>query len=283
MQTTEDDVSLLVLVLDVNPFLWGQRSEKEIHFSTFLDHIMAFINTYLMLHHQNMLAVIASHVKESQFLFPQPKGHGDERAIDFSETRDKIISKLKELANLPIAPSQPQACMFSASLSLGLCYINRITKEKLNIKPRILIMQISPDVSSQYVPVMNCIFSAQKQSITVDSCILSAQDSSFLQQASHITGGVYIKPPQQEGLLQYLLSCFLADAFARKYLSLPALSNVDYRASCFCHKKIIDMGFVCSVCLSIFCSFSPVCTTCGAKFALPKLPTKIAAPPRRKQ
>jgi hypothetical protein len=32
---------------------------------------------------------------------------------------------------------------------------------------------------------------------------------------------------------------------------------------CFCHKKTIDLGFVCSVCLSIFCQFSRECSTCG--------------------
>jgi len=122
---------------------------------------------------------------------------------------------------------------------------------------------------------MNAIFSAQKKSIPVDSCVLSPQDSTFLQQASHITGGVYLKPQHQEGLLQYLLSCYLADAFARKYINLPVQSSVDYRASCFCHKKVIDMGFVCSVCLSIFCSFSPVCSTCGAKFAFPTKATPV--------
>lgn len=138
-----------------------------------------------------------------------------------------------------------QGSMLSGALSLALCCtslsdfipllvtlsssadINRITKEVPDIKPRILNFTVSADVSSQYIPVMNCIFSAQKkvssllllfcplystflfvQAIPVDTCILSQMDSSFLQQASHITGGVYLKPPLQEGLLQYLLVCF---------------------------------------------------------------------------
>jgi transcription initiation factor TFIIH subunit 3 len=44
---------------------------------------------------------------------------------------------------------------------------------------------------------------------------------------------------------------------------------VDYRASCFCHKAIIDTGYICSVCLSIFCKANmkaPQCLTCGAPF-----------------
>jgi len=31
---------------------------------------------------------------------------------------------------------------------------------------------------------------------------------------------------------------------------LPDQEQVDLRASCFSHKKIIDIGYVCSVCLS---------------------------------
>jgi len=156
--------------------------------------------------------------------------------------------------------------MLSGALSLGLCYINRIVKENQHIRPRILVIQASPDTSAQYIPIMNCIFSAQRQGILLDSVVLSSDDSTFLQQASHLTGGIYLKPMHQNGLLQYLLSCLLADPYARKYLNLPTQSKVDYRASCFCHKRVIDIGFVCSVCLSIFCTLSPKCSTCGAKY-----------------
>lgn len=31
---------------------------------------------------------------------------------------------------------------------------------------------------------------------------------------------------------------------------LPPPVKVDYRAACFCHRELIDIGFVCSVCLS---------------------------------
>jgi len=118
---------------------------------------------------------------------------------------------------------------------------------------------------------MNAIFSAQKQSIPVDACVLASEDSSFLQQTAHITGGIYLRPSTERGLLQYMLSSFLADRYSRKFLTLPVQSSVDYRASCFCHKKVIDYGFVCSVCLSIFCKSTGACSTCGVKFALPSL------------
>ena len=63
-----------------------------------------------------------------------------------------------------------------------------------------------------------------------------------------------------------LQSAIACDPFSRQYLRLPKPSQVDFRASCFCHKRSIDIGFVCSVCLSIFCEKLPHCITCGADF-----------------
>ena len=47
---------------------------------------------------------------------------------------------------------------------------------------------------------------------------------------------------------------------------METLCKVDYRAACFCHRELVDVGFVCSVCLSVFCKFSPICSTCEAVF-----------------
>jgi hypothetical protein len=99
----------------------------------------------------------------------------------------------------------------------------------------------------------------------IDSCTL-IQDSSLLQQASSLTNGLYFKIPQLNGILNYLLWLFLPDENTRKMLVYPTKTEVDFRAACFCHHKLIDIGYVCSVCLSVFCSFTPICTTCNANF-----------------
>ncbi|KAE8243709.1 hypothetical protein A4X13_0g6980, partial [Tilletia indica] len=49
-------------------------------------------------------------------------------------------------------------------------------------------------------------------------------------------------------------------------LRLPTLDSVDFRAACFCHRKVVDVGFVCSVCLSIFCELRKECLICGSHF-----------------
>ncbi|KAG0006677.1 RNA polymerase II transcription factor B subunit 4, partial [Modicella reniformis] len=107
-----------------------------------------------------------------------------------------------------------------------------------HLKPRMLVLTVSPDSSSDYIPIMNCIFSAQKA--------IWGEDAVFLQQAAHITEGIYMRPDDPHGLLQILLFSFLPDMFSRSYLYLPGQDQVDFRAACFCHKKIVDIGYVCS-------------------------------------
>nr|XP_018683987.1 PREDICTED: uncharacterized protein LOC103991438 isoform X4 [Musa acuminata subsp. malaccensis] len=128
--------------------------------------------------------------------------------------------------------------------------------------------------------IMNAIFSAQRSMIPIDSCVMGVQHSAFLQQASYITGGVYLKPQQLDGLFQYLSAVFATDLQSRNFLQLPKPAGVDFRASCFCHKKTIDMGYVCSVCLSIFCKHHKKCSTCGSDFS--QGPTDANADRKRK-
>eukprot|EP00252_Welwitschia_mirabilis_P025541 TRINITY_DN8015_c0_g1_i2.p1 TRINITY_DN8015_c0_g1~~TRINITY_DN8015_c0_g1_i2.p1 ORF type:complete len:142 (-),score=15.43 TRINITY_DN8015_c0_g1_i2:546-971(-) len=130
----------------------------------------------------------------------------------------------------------------------------------------ILCLQGSSDGPQQYVAVMNSIFSAQSVMVPIDACIVGSQHSAYLQQASHITGGVYLKPQHIEGLFQFLIMVFATDLHSRRFLQLPRPTGVDFRASCFCHRKTIDTGYVCSVCLSIFCDPLQKCSTCESIF-----------------
>lgn len=43
---------------------------------------------------------------------------------------------------------------------------------------------------------------------------------------------------------------FLPSPSIRRILAVPTQDKIDFRAACFCHKTIVDVGFVCSVCLS---------------------------------
>lgn len=45
----------------------------------------------------------------------------------------------------------------------------------------------------------------QRSEVVVDACMLGASDSTFLQQAAHLTDGIYLRPKHKDALLQYLL------------------------------------------------------------------------------
>lgn len=55
---------------------------------------------------------------------------------------------------------------------------------------------------------------------------------------------------------EILQMCFIPDKSTRRHLVPPTQINVDFRAACFCHKRIVDIGFVCSICLSSQCPIS---------------------------
>ncbi|CBX92465.1 hypothetical protein IAQ61_006141 [Plenodomus lingam] len=158
--------------------------------------------------------------------------------------------------------------------------------DRIPLTSRILIVSVSGDLANQYIPVMNSIFAAQRKRIPIDILKL-AGDTVLLQQASDATGGVYMKPERPEGLLQYLMMAFLPDVTARASLVVPNAGGVDFRAACFCHRRVVDIGFVCSVCLSIFCSPDlpdNLCLTCGSYLSLRSAMTNTPALiPRKKK
>ncbi|GAC99021.1 hypothetical protein PHSY_006618 [Pseudozyma hubeiensis SY62] len=150
-----------------------------------------------------------------------------------------------------------------------------------SFKSRILILSVTQDASTQYIPMMNCIFAAQKKGITIDVCKLFGSDTVFLQQASYLTSGTYFRlsddqdqvggdksaaPDMRSSLVQTLLTTYLPSRSMRGVMNLPTLEEIDFRAACFCHRKIVDIGYICSVCLSLFCSPRPFCLTCRSKF-----------------
>ena len=134
-------------------------------------------------------------------------------------------------------------------------------KEQKKLISRLLVVSVSSDLADQYISVMNSIFAAQRLQIPVDVLKL-AGTTTFLQQASDATEGIYLEPEAGDikggaGLLQYLMMGLLPDATSRQYLNLPGKTDVDFRAACFCHRKVVDIGYVCSVCLSSKFCISP--------------------------
>ncbi|KAI4849978.1 transcription factor Tfb4 [Aureobasidium sp. EXF-8845] len=156
------------------------------------------------------------------------------------------------------------------------------------LQSRILILSVSGDIADQYIPIMNTIFACQRLAIPIDILTLSAfSNPEFLQQAADATGGVYMALGQRvAGLLQVLMMGYLPDATVRQNLIKAGESEgVDFRAACFCHRNIVDLGYVCSICLSIFCQPPPDnnCLTCGTALSLSGHAAKPVVIPRKKK
>ncbi|CAG8782143.1 31367_t:CDS:2 [Gigaspora margarita] len=155
----EEDANLLVLIIDTNPIVWRKSnfSLKEA-----LRHILVFINAHLALKHDNDVAIIASHVGVSKFLYPIPMTH---------ENSDKTIF-----------PNMYQKF--------------RVIDEKVIANMSALFEDV--DTPNNYPDKGLC--------IPIDVCKVYGSDTPvFLQQASHITGGKYLKLEMPQGLLQFLM------------------------------------------------------------------------------
>ncbi|XP_073169501.1 general transcription factor IIH subunit 3 isoform X2 [Lepidochelys kempii] len=270
--SADDELNLLVIIVDTNPIWWGKKvlGESEFTLSKCLDAVMVLGNSHLFMNRSNKLAVIASHTQESRFLYPGKhwafadlfgdggsfvesncSGSKDGKYELLTAINEVIAEELKDLMTKTDMKGQQTETLLAGSLAKALCYIHRMNKEvkaSQEIKSRILVIKAAEDSALQYMNFMNVIFAAQKQNILIDACVLDS-DSGLLQQW-----------------------VFLPDQEQRSQLILPPPIHVDYRAACFCHRNLIEIGYVCSVCLSIFCNFSPICSTCETAF-------KISLPP----
>jgi transcription initiation factor TFIIH subunit 3 len=274
-----------VLILDVNPLMWsiGRRTadapseaDKLLTFRAYIDVMDIFAKSHLMLNKENTIHIIAAHPSGCTMLYPTAatQSGGD---FDLYYLIRELLSNhsqpLKEHEEADLRMNHH----LSQALSRALCSINRKQQHPHNgtasCKSKILVAQISLDSPSSYNAIMNSIFSAQKFGIPVDAVVFSREDSSLLQQACLLTGGVYLKPHTSQGgdggCLQLLLTHCLPDIRSRKVLRAFVQTSVDFKASCTCHNKPVDFTFMCSVCLSLFCPVtvtgSDKCEICGTK------------------
>lgn len=195
----------------------------------------------------------------------------------FRFVRDALLGSLTSLLDTTTPDSLSPTTSIAGALTLALMHINKTSTlftpliNNANVDPsaaaqtpaltsRILILSVSGDLAHQYIPIMNTIFACQRLSIPIDIAKV-AGDTVFLQQASDATKGIYMRLDHPQGFLQYLMMAFLPDASSRRHLVSPTQVGVDFRAACFCHRRVVDLGFVCSICLSsvysIFWIFAP--------------------------
>lgn len=146
-------------------------------------------------------------------MYPAPSGKQLEiRQVDgqyekFTQVERTIKHNLATIVTRAPKINQPCESMLAGSIAMALCYIARLERNKSHgskLNGRILLLTGSAECASQYMTYMNVFFTAQKQNIVLDVCALD-KSMTLLQQGCDITGGQYLRLPQTDGLLQYLL------------------------------------------------------------------------------
>ncbi|THG18632.1 hypothetical protein TEA_029956 [Camellia sinensis var. sinensis] len=185
-----------------------------------MNFVLAFLNSVLLLNQFNQVVVIATGFNTCDYVYDSSSSPTNQRAETLLRKFEEFVVKDEQLSK------EDSVHGIGNSLLSGVYSLTRLL-----IWWQILCLHGSPDGPGQYVAVMNAIFSAQRLMVPIDSCVLGVQHSAFLQQASYITGGVYLKPQQLDGLFQYLSTVFGTDLHSRRFLQLPKPVGVDFRAS----------------------------------------------------
>ncbi|KAI5290149.1 RNA polymerase II transcription factor B subunit 4 [Ascosphaera aggregata] len=224
------------------------------------------------------LTLALSHINRETIAFAEANGAG---RPDDPETAGKTLSSdiaaAAAAANDNGKGGKGSSTTQAANTSTG----------STGLRSRILVVSVSPttDAAHQYIPLMNTIFACQRLRIPVDIAVLAGHPV-FLQQAADATGGVYMPITPLTGFLEYLLLAYLPDArLRRKTLWTPSQVDIDFRAACFCHRKVIDVGPAArDAATTALPQTTSVCLTCGTVLSLEaEYGVKPAVLPRRKK
>jgi len=280
--------SLLCVVIDLNPLAWGlktvleaknaqqngkpdQRPETIVQG---LDAVLTFINSFMLMTHGNKVAVIGVHPHTTEYMYPSSN---KDEIVSAAAVNQAVSAKFRELLvrddflDLE-ACDKPSKSRFASGLGKALCYINRRKAEDPSCRARVLVLKCGMDpLSNQYLALVNGAFAAQEMDVKIDTVVLDRDgNNAALQQVSAVSNGVYSQVREPCMLLQILLVYHLADDATREKLSVIPQSEVDARATCFKTHRPVDIGHVCSVCLSVYSIFTPICDMCDAVYRIPQ-------------
>ncbi|QLG70300.1 hypothetical protein HG535_0A02380 [Zygotorulaspora mrakii] len=296
-QYAEETPSLLVLVIDTAPKLWAELDGKDGNMITVLQSIIVFLNAHLAFNNSNRVAVIAAHSQGIKYLYPksvsrqyseQSYGHASFSTKDLSIISNDMYRQFRNVDETLVeelyklfqeeknqVDKITQKSTLAGGMSAGLTYTNRLSRElsSISLKSRLLVLTCGSgggrDEIFQYIPIMNCIFSATKLKCPIDVVKIGGRrDSTFLQQTTDATQGVYLHVESTDGLIQYLSTAMFIDPSLRQIIVKPNQGSVDFRTSCYLTGKVVAVGYICSVCLCVLSIIPPSnrCPACDSEF-----------------
>ena len=242
----------LVVVLDMDP-----REDRISRIIPSIQFYISAVGTGLAFPSQLEVAVIAAFPDKAETVAQGPW----REVTDFnSNLQAAIQSRAKTLEQNVFESPIAQA------ISRGLCYI-----KKRKVEGHIVVFDCSSDptdFTAQTVGLSNCGWASAGLAKISVVALGSARPSSALLGLVSRTGGTFI--PHQftattGALSQALLFHLVAPGIANLKVR-PQETSQEMNASCVCHNRVVDKGYVCSICLSIYCSDAAgICSVCGSR------------------
>ena len=240
----------LCIVLDMDIRWW-----TEPRFEMVINAIKFFVSTIGLSQREDLcLSVIACfHDRAVPVLVSKNWRDISSLSDKLSKLRAEHIPK-EEVYEIPIAQG----------ISKALCFGNID-----NTVNSVIVFECISDFVAQTVPLSNCGWAAGETHVHVVSLGgVGKVPSPGLMSLCNKTGGVYIPPQftQSIGELTQALLFHLGDTKSGLFKTRPALSETHMAATCVCHNKQCTMGYVCSICLAVYCSETAgTCAMCGSR------------------
>ncbi|MEN2497724.1 MAG: hypothetical protein MHMPM18_002082 [Marteilia pararefringens] len=282
----------LALIVECNANLWISP-DQNFNWSHLLALICSTAKILTAIHNQIHLMIFASLNDRMTIIYDSNllKTSHKLQTLNNSYTaamHESIVEKFQEFVSKEFTNNEESLNVMNLDFSLAvlMCYINKLHKQKFHGSetidvlvisihfslPKLLsdhkMIKASNDVKNQYLSFVNCTFSAQRLGIRIFG-ISHCLRSTLLQQASEISGGTYYHSEDfgelRRLLFRLVLSDFNKNLLAGRLKERPP--HFDHRTACFCHQKLIDIAFACSVCFSVFCKRLPSCIICGSKMS----------------
>lgn len=120
--------------------------------------------------------------------------------------------------------------------------------------------------------LMNCVFVLEHREIVLDVLVHSDSSHDYLVQATQKTKGVCLVTAKlNKGLILYVMHALVISKSQRDAFKMPYLTKTNFSGSCTCHNEKTELGWVCSVCLAIYCQRGKErckgsCEYCGEKY-----------------
>ena len=300
----QQEKEVLIILLDLNSYYWSKfhadyikaQSEAQRKGKPFeqlqIEEIIECITLHIFNHigqsAQNSARLYRFDEVECKQVFPvNDMDKSLIKMMDFGQVREIIKDRILDY----IDQKQLNIVQYSKiiqALGKSLCYLNktsvdmgRVTEKGRNVAGKILIVFNSEVPNECFNQLMSCTFICQQRNWFIDCVTLNSKKHDYLLQASAKTKGLYFfaKNPTR-GMMQYFMQVFNLKGSERTNFCMPYLTFTPFNSSCDCHNQKVDIAWICSRCLGVYCkkgkeACNGICQFCGVRFDLADFNQKL--------